>query len=97
MTVSIETIHQSEYCTIVVARFHPNGGGFGNEFDAVCTVMIEGTDCKIIGLLSKSTFRLAHMMSLSKALRSLGVERAFLRRNITEPFREFYLPGWRAN
>lgn len=96
MTVSIETIHQSEYCTIAVARFHPKGGGFGNEFDAVCTLIIEGTDCKIIGLLSKSTFKITHIMSLSKALRSLGVERAFLRRNITEPFREFNLPRWRS-
>lgn len=97
MTVSIEIIHKSEYCTIAVARFHPTGGGFGNEFDAVCTAVIEGTDCKIIGLLSKSTFKITHIMSLSKALRSLGVERFFLRRNITEPLREFHFPEWRLH
>lgn len=97
MTVSIETIHQSEYCTIAVARFHPTGGGFGNEFDAVCTLMIEGTDCKVIGLLSKSTFKITHVMSLYKALQSLGVERVFLRRNITEPLRELHVPEWRRH
>ncbi len=97
MTVSIETIHESEYCTIAVARFHPTGGGFGNEFNAVCTLMIEGTDCKIIGLLSKDTFRMVDIMLLAKALQSMGVVRAFLRRNITEPFREFHLPEWRQH
>ncbi len=97
MTVSIETIHESEYCTIAVARFHPTGGGFGNEFNAVCTLMIEGTDCKIIGLLSKGTFRMVDIMSLAKALQSMGVVRAFFRRNITEPLREFHLPEWRQH
>lgn len=97
MTVSIETVHRSEYCTIAVARFHPNGGGFGNEFDSVCTLVIEEEDCKIIGLLSKSNFKMSDMMSLAKALQSLGVKRAFLRRNITDPFREFHLPEWRRH
>lgn len=95
MNVSIETIHKSEYCTVAVARFHPPGGGFGNEFDAVCTLMIEGTDCRIVGLLSKGTFKLEYMLSLAKALQSLGVEKAFIRRNINEPFREFHFPNWR--
>lgn len=95
MNVSIETIHKSEYCTVAVARFHPSGGGFGNEFNAVCTLMIEGTDCKIIGLLSKDNFKMADIMSLAKALQSIGVVRASIRRNITEPFREFNLPKWR--
>ena len=97
MTVSIETIHKSESCTIAVARFHPLEGGCGNEFDAVCTIIIEGTDCKVIGLLSKSTFRIAHMMSLAKALQYMGVVRAFFRRNVTGQFREIQLSKWRDN
>ena len=73
-----------------ILRHHPDGGGFGADFDLVCVLALDGARVTIKGLLCRGHYTTAMRRAIAIAIQALGMRFAEYERKNGRP-RKFSL------
>jgi len=70
---------------IAILRLHPNGDGYGGEYDVVTVATFRGRCVMLRGLLSRRSFNFADRRLIAELLRSEGATRVEFERKRGTP------------